>query len=94
LLALEEQRMFSLENIKRRQQTVKTYFNKSAKVVRFNVNDKVLPWNLAHADRGRHSKFQKLWLAPFIISFVLGANYYILKDLEDTLFPIVLIVPT
>jgi hypothetical protein len=33
LLALEEKMIFSLENIKRRQQTVKKYFNKRAKVV-------------------------------------------------------------
>jgi hypothetical protein len=42
LLALEEQRMFSLENIKRRQQTVNKYFNKSAKSIIFKVNEKVL----------------------------------------------------
>jgi hypothetical protein len=74
LLALEEQRMFSLENIKRRQQTVKKYFKKSTKAVRFKVNEKVLLWDSTHADRGRHSKFQKLWLGPFKIAFVLGAN--------------------
>jgi hypothetical protein len=65
LLALEEQRTFSLDNIKRRQQTVKRYFNKSAKAVKFKVNEKVLLWDSTHADRGRHSKFQKLWLGPF-----------------------------
>jgi hypothetical protein len=86
LLALEEQRMFSLDNIKRRQQTVKRYFNKSAKAVKFKVNEKVLLWDSTHADRGRHSKFQKLWLGPFKIAFVLGANSYILKDLEERLF--------
>jgi hypothetical protein len=42
LLDLEEHRMFSLENIKRRQQTVKKYFNKSAKAVIFKVNEKDL----------------------------------------------------
>jgi hypothetical protein len=42
LLSLEEQRMFSLENIKRRQQTVKKYFNKRTKDVIFKVNEKVL----------------------------------------------------
>jgi hypothetical protein len=62
LLDLEEQRMFSLENIKRRQQTMKKYFNKRAKDVKFKVNEKVLLWDSAHADRGRHSKFHKLWL--------------------------------
>ena len=42
LLALEEQRTFALDNRKRRQQTVKRYFNKSAKAVKFKVNEKVL----------------------------------------------------
>ena len=86
LFALEEQRMFSLDNIKRRQQTVKRYFNKSAKVVKFKVNEKVLLWDSTHVDRGRNSKFQKLWLGPFKIDFVLGTNSYILKDLEEWLF--------
>jgi hypothetical protein len=57
LLALEEQSKFSLDIIKRRQQTVKIYFGKSAKAVKFKVNEKVLLWNSSHADRGRHSKF-------------------------------------
>jgi hypothetical protein len=86
LLDLEEQRMFSLDNIKMRQQIVKKYFNKSVKTVKFKVNEKVLLWDLAHADRGRHSKFQILWLGPLKISFVLGTNYYILKDLYEQLF--------
>jgi hypothetical protein len=59
LLALEEQRTFALDNIKRRQQTVKKYFNKCVKAVKFKVNKKVLLWDSTHADRGRHSKLQK-----------------------------------
>jgi transposase InsO family protein len=86
LLALEEHNMFSLENIKRQQQIVKKYFNKSTKVVRFRVNEKVLLWDSTHANKGRHLKFQKLWLGPFKIAFVLVANSYLLKDLEERLF--------
>jgi len=78
--------MFPLENIKRRQQNVKKYFNKISKVVRFKINEKVFLWDLAHVDRGRHSKFQKLWLGPFKIAFVLGINSYNLKELEERLF--------
>jgi hypothetical protein len=81
LLDLEEQRMISLDNIKRRQQNVKKYFNKSVKTVKFKVNEIFFLWDSAHADRGRHSKFHKLWLGSFNISFVLGTNSYILKDL-------------
>jgi hypothetical protein len=86
LLSLEEQRMFALENIKRRHKIVKKYFNKSAKYVRFKVNEKAFLWDSSHADRGRHSKFQKLWLGPFKIAFVMGANSYPLKYLEEILF--------
>jgi hypothetical protein len=86
LLALEEQRMLALGNIKRRHQIVKKYFNKSFKTIKFKVNEKVLLWDLAHVDRGRHSKFQKLWLGPFKITFVLGTNSYILKYLQERLF--------
>jgi transposase InsO family protein len=57
LLSSEEQRMISLENIKGRRQIVKKYFNKHIKDVKFKVNKKVLLWDSAHADRGRHSKF-------------------------------------
>jgi hypothetical protein len=86
LLTLEEKKMFSLDNIKRRQQIVEKYFKKSVKTVNFNVNEKVFLWDLSHTDRGLHSKFQKLWLGPFKIAFVLSTNYYILKDLQERLF--------
>jgi hypothetical protein len=78
--------MFAFDNINKRQHTVKNYFNKSVKNVKFKVNKKVLLWDSAHVDRGRHSKFQKLWLGPFKIYFFLGTNSYILKDLQERLF--------
>jgi transposase InsO family protein len=67
LLALEEQRIHALENLKKRQQSVQRYFDKKAKSTYFEVDEKVLLWNFAHADRGKHSKFQKLWLGPYKI---------------------------
>jgi hypothetical protein len=83
LLSLEEQINVSLENLKRRQQTVKKYFNKRENLVEFKIDDKVLLWDSSHVERGRHSKFQKLWLGPFKIAFILGTNSYLLKDLEE-----------
>jgi hypothetical protein len=85
LLALEEQRNFSLENLKR-QQIVKKYFNKRAKTVEFKIDDKVLLWDSTHTERGRHSKFQKLWLGPFKIVLILSTNSYLLKDMDERLF--------
>jgi hypothetical protein len=86
LLSLQEQRTFFLDNIKRIHETIKKYFNKSVKDFKFKVNEKVLLWDSTHANRGMHSKFQKLGLGPFKITFVLGANSYILKDLQERLF--------
>ena len=59
LLALKEQRICTLDNLKKRQQTVKKYFNKSVKTVKFRVNEKVLLWDSVHAYRGRHSYILK-----------------------------------
>jgi hypothetical protein len=42
LLDLEEQRILSFDNIKRRQHNVKKYFNKSVKTVKFKFNEKLL----------------------------------------------------
>jgi hypothetical protein len=86
LLSLEEQRNFSLENFKRRQQIVKKYFNKRAKTVELKIDDKVLLWDSTHAERGIHSKFQNLWLGPFKIAFILGTNSYLLKYMDERLF--------
>jgi hypothetical protein len=65
---------------------VKKYFNKRANYIEFNIDDKILLWDSTHAKRGRHSKFQKLWLGPFKIAFILGTNSYLLKDLEEQFF--------
>jgi hypothetical protein len=86
LLSLEEQRNFSLEKLKRRKQTVKNYFNKREKAVEFKIDEKVLLWDSAHDERGRHSKFQKLWLGTLKITFILDTNSCLLKDLEERLF--------
>jgi hypothetical protein len=39
LLDLEEQRIFSLENIKKRQHSIKKYFDKREKTTTFAIND-------------------------------------------------------
>jgi len=59
LFALEEQRNHALENMMRRQQIVKKYFNKKVKSVIFIVDEKVLLWNYVHVDKGKHFKFQR-----------------------------------
>jgi hypothetical protein len=48
-----------------------------------NSNDKVFLWDVAHVEKGKHSKFQKLWLGPYKIASIIGNNSYFLKDMED-----------
>jgi hypothetical protein len=82
LLALKEQRIFSLKNLKKKQHTIKKYFDKRDKSTTFAADEKFILWDSSHSDKGKHSKFQKLWLGPYIISFVVGNKSYLLKDID------------
>jgi len=57
LLALEDQRSFDLEILKKRQHSIKKYFDKREKSTTFVVDEKVLLWDSVHADKGKHLKF-------------------------------------
>ena len=51
------------------QQRIKRWFDKH--VVgdkQFQVGDLILKWDKASETRGKHSKFQKLWLGPYEIA--------------------------
>lgn len=67
LLAIDEQRNHSLHTIEKRQRTVKKYFDRKSKNTTFQVGQKVLLWDSAHADKGKHNKLQKLWIGPYVI---------------------------
>jgi len=86
LLALEEQIKHALENLRKRKQTIKKYFDKNSISAIFKVNDKVLLWDVSHVEKGKHSKFQKLWLGPYKITSIVGNNSYFLKDMEERFF--------
>jgi hypothetical protein len=43
-------------------------------------------WDSTHVDTEKHSNFQKLWMGPFKVAFVMRENSYILKDLQERLF--------
>jgi hypothetical protein len=79
LMDLEKQRRFYLENLKKRQQSVKRCFDKGAKSSTFAADEKVLLWDSSDADKGKHTKFHKLWLGPYIIAYIVGNNSYLLK---------------
>ena len=46
------------------------------------IGDLVLKWDKAHKDKGKHTKFQKMWLGPFQIIEKIGSSTFILQDLS------------
>ena len=42
----------------------------------------VLKWDRPHDEKGKHTKFQQLWVVPFQIAEKLGPSTYKLQDLQ------------
>ena len=42
----------------------------------------MLNWDNVHEEKGDHSKFQKLWLGPFVIAEKIGPSTFRLQTLE------------
>ena len=50
------------------QQRIKGMFDKREKVDNFQVGDWVLKWDVVRQDKGKHGKFDSLWIGPFVIA--------------------------
>jgi hypothetical protein len=64
------------------QQRIKQVFDKKSKKEEFQVGDLVMKWDAPKQDKGKHGKFEALWIGPFKISEVFSNNTYRLQDLE------------
>eukprot|EP00253_Pinus_taeda_P028458 PITA_28458 len=89
ILKLEEEREKAKITHDKHQQIIKLSFDlASSSSKQLQVGDLVLKWDKAHEDKGKHTKFQKMWLGPFHISEKVGHSTFILQDLSgkrDTL---------
>ena len=47
----------------------------------FHLGELVLKWDKAHEEKGKHSKFQQMWLGPFQIIEIIGPSTFMLQDL-------------
>ena len=45
----------------------------------FQVNDLVLKWDALHGEKGKHEKFDHLWVGPYLIVAHRGDNTFILQ---------------
>ena len=82
LLKAEESRFRAKEHFKQQQKVVKRWVDKhKARIKEFEVGDLVLKWDHPHDEKGKHTKFQQLWVGPFQIAAKLGPSTYKLQDL-------------
>ena len=80
LLMLEEEREKAKSKFSSHQQIVKRWFDKhKAKENNFEVGDLVLKWDRVNEPKGKHSKFQSLWLGPFQVDENIGVGTYRLQ---------------
>jgi hypothetical protein len=90
LLKLEEEQSKALNRTSQRQQSIKIYFDQSATVKNFQKGELVLLWNKAKEKPSMHTKFEALWIGPYIVEKILGFNSYMLQDMKGKIlmFPI------
>jgi hypothetical protein len=73
LLKLEEEREKSKKKLMQHQELIKRWFEKTSVGNKyFQEGDLVLKWDKANEMKGKHTKFQKLWLGPYQIHEKLG----------------------
>lgn len=70
------------------QQITKRWFDKHAQFKAFHISDLVLMWDKAHEEKGKHAKFDKLWLGLFQISTLIGHNTFKLRHLMGEDLPL------
>jgi hypothetical protein len=52
------------------QDRMKKIFDKHSKQEDFQVDDLVLKWDARNEDKGKHGKFDHLWMRPFRIEHI------------------------
>ena len=55
---------------------------KTAKEDNFQVGYWFLKWDVVRQDKGKHGKFDSLWIGPFVIDQVYNNNTFKLQNLE------------
>jgi len=70
LVELQQVREQMMERSEAHQKNIKIIFDKRAKVVNFQVGDWVLKWDTVRKYKGKHGKFDCLWIGPFMIAQV------------------------
>ena len=89
IMKLEERREQAKKTHAHHQALIKSSFDSSIMTRKnFQMGDLVLKWDKAHEEKGKHMKFQKMWLGPFQIVEVIGPSTFVLQDLAGKRDPL------
>jgi len=69
---------------------IKNYFDHRKTMKEFQKGQVVLLWNKEKENPSLHTKFEVLWIVPYIIEKNLGYKSYLIKDMKGTvqMFPV------
>ena len=82
IVELQEEREALVEKTQSYKTKVKERFGKKVKKYSLLIGDMVLRWNARLDEKGKHGKFDNLWLGPFKITIFFGNNTFVLQNLE------------
>jgi hypothetical protein len=85
LISVQQTREKAFYNAQLHQDKIKEAFDRRTKVDDFKLGDLVLKWDARKEDKGKHEKFDHLWLGPFKIAAYRGSNAYILQETNGDL---------
>jgi hypothetical protein len=85
LIHVKQMREQMFKNSQLHQDKMKRAFDRHTKDDDFKVDDLVLKWDARNEDKGKHGKFDHLWLGPFKIFAYHGNNAYLLHELNGNL---------
>ena len=78
-----ELRKNAKDNFNQHQVIIKIWFDKiKSGTKKFDVGDLVLKWDNPNVEKGKHTKFQHLWIGPYLVTKKLGPATYKLQYLQ------------
>ena len=78
---VETRKEASVRSMKLQLQT-KNLYDRRTVIKKFQPEDLVLMWNARLQDKGKHGKFDPIWLGPYLIDSLWGNDSYFIKDLS------------
>jgi hypothetical protein len=82
VIELDENRRKAYDQNCKNQSKVKKVFDKSARQRDFMIGDTVLLWDKGREKPGKHGKFDRLWLGPYLIRELVRPNSFHLSHLD------------